>query len=287
MSKTGTPFAFNFGGYSAKPVFEPFVSHYAVQTLKAYQPQNTKEQTALQALFDLLPHLISLNDGGCKDLKSGDIPENEFKSMEPWKIKSKAYRPKSKYYGTVGPGDLRSNFNPDHDLPITACPKDWGWENANDIAVHATVLRKIAKHLDINLRLSLLKTVSEYNERLNDNLFIRQSNALNDIGKTFGYATYFSGKGYGDTQGYPNTLDKARLYPNAQAARAQGGVAVKIEISAVEACDPTNDPDLLEALSALQKERMQDALRHMEIEALRTRLNELEGQTANTTKRKM
>lgn len=275
MSKS-TPFAFNFDGYSAKPVFEPFVSHHAVQTLKAYHPQNNKERSALQALFDLLPHLLSFEDGGCKDLKSGDVPEHEFKSMEPWKIKSKAYRPKSKYYGTIGPGDLRSNFNPDHDLPITANPKDWGWESAEDVLNNATVLRKIAKNLNINLRLSLLKTVSEYNARLDNDMFIRHANALNDIGKTFGYATYYPGQGYSDNQGYSNTLDKARLYPNAASARARGAIVVKIEISAVEACDPTNDPGLLEALSALQKERLNDALRHMEIEQLRARLAQLE-----------
>lgn len=283
----GTPFAFNFDGYSAKPVFEPIVSHHAVQTLRTYQCKSDKEKIAMQALFDFLPHLLSFDDQGCKDLKSGDLPENEFKSMEPWKIKSRSYRSKSKYYGTIGPGDLRSNFNPDHDLPITANPKDWGWENIENVLPHASVLRKIAKHLDINLRLSFLATVSGYNDRLNDNIFIRQSDPLKDIGKTFGYATYHPGKGYTDNQGYSNTLDKARLYPNAAAARARGAVAVKIEISAVEVCDPTNDPGLLEALSSLQNERIQHALQHMEIEALRARLEELEGQTVNTTKKRM
>lgn len=286
MSK-GTPFAFNFNGYSAKPVFEPLISYHAVNTLKNYQPQTDKEKRALEALFDFLPHVLTFDDAGCKDLKSGDIPESDFKSMEPWKIKSKAYRPKSKYYGTIGPGDLRANFNPDHDLPITANPKDWGWENVQDVAPHSSVLRKIAKQLDINLRLSFLTTVSGYNERLNGDIFIRQSDALNDIGKTFGYATYYPGQGYTDNQGYSNTLDKARLYPNADAARARGAIAVKIEISAVEACDPTNDEGLLEALSSLQNERIQHALQHMEIEALRTRLKELEDQTAPATKKRM
>lgn len=286
MSK-GTPFAFNFDGYSAKPVFEPFVSHHAVNTLKNYQAQNEKEKHALQALFDFLPHLLSFDDAGCKDLKSGDVPENEFKSMKAWELKSKSYRSKSKYYGTIGPGDLRSNFNPDHELPITANPQDWGWENIKDVLPHASVLRKIAKQLDINLRLSLLSSVQGYFERLNDDIFIRQSNPLNDLGKTFGYATYYPGQGYTDNQGYSNTLDKARLHPNADAARARGAVAVKIEISAVEACDPTHDPELLEALSSLQNERIQQALQHMEIDALRARLKELEDNTLNTTKKRM
>ena len=283
----GTPFAFNFDGYSAKPVFEPFVSHYAVQTLKSYQPQNDKERRALQALFDFLPHLLTFDDAGCKDLKSGDVPESDFKSMKPWELKSKSYRSKSKYYGTIGPGDLRSNFNPEHDLPITANPQDWGWENIKDVVPHATVLRKIAKHLDINLRLLLLNSVQGYFERLNEDVFIRQSNPLNDLGKTFGYATYYPGKGYTDIQGYSNTLDKVRLHPNIEAARARGAVVVKIEISAVEACDPTHDPELLEALSSLQNERIQHALHHMEIEALRTRLKELEDHTAPATKKRM
>lgn len=283
----GTPFAFNFDGYSAKPVFEPFVSHYAVQTLKSYQPQNDKERRALQALFDFLPHLLTFDDAGCKDLKSGDVPESDFKSMKPWELKSKSYRSKSKYYGTIGPGDLRSNFNPEHDLPITANPQDWGWGNIKDVVPHASALRKIAKHLDINLRLSLLNSVQGYFERLNEDIFIRQSNPLNDLGKTFGYATYYPGKGYTDTQGYSNTLDKVRLHPNIEAARARGAVVVKIEISAVEACDPTHDPELLEALSSLQNERIQHALHHMEIEALRTRLKELEDHTAPATKKRM
>lgn len=285
MSKS-VPFAFDFNGYSAKPVFEPIVSHHAVQTLKAYEVKSEKEKNALQALLDFLPHLLTCNDGGCKDLKSGDIPDNEFKSMEPWKIKSPGYRPKSKYYGTIGPGDLRANFNPEHNLPISANPKDWGWENIQDIAPHASVLRKIAKQLDINLRLSFLTTVSGYNGRLNDNIFIRQSDALKDIGKTFGYATYYPGKGYTDNQGYSNTLDKARLYPNANAARVRGAVAVKIEISVVEACDPTTDSGLLEALSELQRQRIKEALNHMEIEALRERLNELEGNLNTPTSKK-
>lgn len=283
----GTPFAFNFDGYSAKPVFEPFVSHHAVNTLKNYQAQNEKEKQALQALFDFLPHLLMFEDAGGKDLKSGDVPESEFKSMKPWELKSKSYRSKSKYYGTIGPGDLRSNFNPEHDLPITANPQDWGWGNIKDVLPHASVLRKIAKQLDITLRLSFLNSVQGYFERLNEDIFIRQSNPLNDLGKTFGYATYYPGKGYTDIQGYSNTLDKVRLHPNIEAARARGAVVVKIEISAVEACDPTNDAGLLEALSSLQNERIQHALQHMEIEALRARLKELEESTLNTSKKRM
>lgn len=283
MSNTSVPFAFEHNGFFARPHLDFVMTVFAVEGFKKYQPKNEKEKVAVECLLDFASHLVKVPNARLliSEQKSGDFPTSKIGVPSDWMM----------YLTLPLPAAFRQNYYPDHELKITSSPNDWGWPNAENVVAHAAILRAIAKHLDCNVKFTPIKKASEWYNKLGAELSVREPQALNDVGRTCGFASYIEGSGYIDAQGYPNTLSKARLFPNADEARKvdSKAIAVEIEIGVKQVCDPTSDQRLIEAVGLLQKERLEEALQKAEIDVLRQRLKDLGFDTVEnpSIKRKM
>lgn len=284
MSSTSVPFAFEHNGFFARPQLDFVMTVFAVEQFKNYQPKNEKERVAVEDLLNFATHLMK--DSYARFLvseqKSGDFPTSKKGVPQDWMM----------YLTIPLPAAFRQNYYPNHQLSITSNnPRNWGWAHAETLMEHATTLRSIAKQLDCNLKFTPIKKAAEWYNKLGTELSVREPNSLSDVGRTSGFASYIEDAGYIDAQGYPNTLSKARLFPNADEARkfASKAIAVEIEIGVKHVCDPTSDQRLIEAVGLLQKERLQEALEKAEIEVLRQRLKDLGYDTVEnpTAKRKL
>lgn len=283
-SPTSVPFAFEHNGFFARPRLEFVITGFAVEQFKKYAPKNEKEKVAIEHLLNFSAHLVK---DDCprmliSEQKPGDFPASKISVPQDW----------MRHLAIPLPAAFRQNYYPNHELSITSShPKNWGWSAAQDVIAHAPILRAIAKELDCNLKFTPIKKAAEWYNKLGTELSVREPQALNDVGRISGFASYIEDAGYIDAQGYPNTLSKARLFPNAEEARkvASTAIAVEIEISVKHVCDTTSDPRLTEAVGLLQKERLHEALEKAEIDVLRQRLKDLGYDTVEnpTAKRKM
>lgn len=283
MSNTSAPFAFEHNGFFARPQLDFVMTVFAVEQFKNYQPKNEKERTAIQSLLDFANHLVKVPYARVliSEQKSGDFPKSKIGAPSDWMM----------YLTIPLPAAFRQNYYPDHEFKITSSPNDWGWPNAENVVAHAAILRAIAKQLDCNVKFTPIKKAAEWYNKLGTELSVREPDALSDVGRTSGFASYIEGSGYIDAQGYPNTLSKARLFPNADEARKvdSKAIAVEIEIGVKRVCDSTSDQRLIEAVGLLQKERLEEALQKAEIDVLRQRLKDLGFDTVEnpSIKRKM
>ena len=282
-TNASVPFAFEHNGFFARPQLDFVMTVFAVEQFKKYQAKNEKEKIALECLLDFANHLIKVDYARVtvSEQKPGDFPASKFGVPHDFMM----------YLTIPLPAAFRQNFYPDHELSITSSPNHWGWPITENLITHAPILRAIAKQLDCNLKFTPIKKAAEWYKKLGTELLVREPNPLSDVGRTCGFASYIEEAGYIDAQGYPNTLSKARLFPNADEARKVDpkAIAVEIEISVKHVCDPTSDQRLTEAVNVLQNERLQDALQKAEIDVLRQRLKDLGYDTVEnpTAKRKM
>lgn len=284
MTSQSTPFAFNNNGLSAVPRLRFVLTAYAAQQFKLYAPKNTNEQKALSVFNDFCEHLVKTKEACLlnKDIKSGDFPVKKIGAPSDLFLN----------LATVVPSDYRQGFRPEHSLNISENPQSWGWSKAENVLSHIPVLRQIANSLNCNVKFEAIKKIAELYKDLESNkgITIRLPDVLNNLGRSVGYAAYVDGKGYIDMQGFPNTLDKARLYPNAESAVKKFGfgtsLAVEIEISVKNIVGSSNDINLLAAVSVLQKERLEKAIEQAEVELLRNRLKELGFDTTPTSRPK-
>jgi len=284
MSNSSVPFAFEHNGFFARPQLDFVMTGFAVEQFKNYQPKNEKERVAVEGLLNFATHLVKDRYARflVSEQKPGDFPASKIGAPSDWMM----------YLTIPLPAAFRQNYYPNHELNITSNnPRDWGWAHAETLMEHATTLRSIAKQLDCNLKFTPIKKAAEWHNKLGTELSVREPNAVSDVGRTSGFASYIEDAGYIDAQGYPNTLSKARLFPNADEARKANpkAIAVEIEIGIKHVCDPTSDHRLIEAVGLLQKERLQEALEQAEIDVLRQRLKDLGYDSVEnpTAKRKM
>lgn len=282
-SHQSTSFAFEHNGFFARPQLDFVMTVFAVESFKKYQPKNEKERVAVERLLNFADHLIKVDYArvAASEYKAGDFPVSKFGVPHDFMM----------YLTIPLPAAFRQNYYPEHELNITSNPRNWGWANADDLVAHGPILRSIAKQLDCNVKFTPIKKAAEWYNKLGKELSVREPDALSDVGRTCGFASYIEGSGYVDAQGYANTLSKARLFPNADEARNTypQAIAVEIEIGVKHVCDPTSDQRLMEAVGLLQKERLQEALEKAEIDVLRQRLKDLGYDTVEnpTAKRKM
>lgn len=283
MSNSSVPFAFEHNGFFARPQLDFVMTVFAVEQFKNYQPKNEKERVAVEDLLNFAAHLVKVPHTRLliSEQKPGDFPKSKIGVPSDWMM----------YLTIPLPAAFRQNYYPDHYLDITSHPNHWGWPTAQNLVAQAPILRTIAKQLDCNLKFTPIKKAAEWYSKWGTELSVREPDALSDVGRTSGFASYIEGSGYIDAQGCPNTLSKARLFPNADEARKvdSKAIAVEIEIGVKHVCDSTSDQRLIEAVDLLQKERLQEALEKAQIEVLRQRLKDLGYDTVEnpTAKRKM
>lgn len=282
MSNASAPFAFEHNGFFARPQLDFVMTVFAVEQFKKYQPKNEKERIAVEDLLNFAERLVKVSY--TRELvseQSGDFPKSKIGVPHDFMM----------YLTIPLPAAFRQNYYPKHELNITSHPNHWAWPNAQNVVERAPILRAIAKQLDCNLKFTPIKKAAEWYNKLGTELSVREPDSLSDVGRTSGFASYIEGSGYIDPQGYPNTLSKARLFPNADEARNTHfkAIAVEVEISVKNVCAPTSDQRLIEAVGLLQKERLTEALEKAEIEVLRQRLKDLGYDTVETptAKRKL
>lgn len=295
--KTLNPFAFARDGKFATPILSPFISVYGLNYLNSVSLDPT-EKKAVDALNAAVQRLAVhkrwfsnfTNDAPAEKLiKINKLQDNSWTGMY--------YIIDKDAYTVIDLGSWGKTYTPEHGLEkITAHPNNFGWSELETLQPYATVLRKISKKYEVNIEVKLIERIRKYKEALDANeMSIRAADSFSDFGRAEGFAV-FLGSGYADFQWSPNTIEKAKLFGSENLARAaiktnraNNAVVVKVETTLKEICDTTSVSALHDALAALQKERLENALQTAELETLRAHVARMENQmgTDNTNKRKM
>lgn len=293
--KTTHPFSFVRDGKFALPTRYPFISVLGLKHLNtvALEPE---EQKAIDALNGAVKSLAT--ETMYSPTHSNDDVPKELSKVTDWEgnWKGEYYNTKKPCFIVIDLGSWTKTYTAEHGIEkITDNPNTWGWDTLEALHPYSNTLRKLAKKHHVNIEVKMMERVRKYKEMLNsEEISVRAPNSLSDFGRAEGYAV-FLGNGYADFQWVPNTIEKAKLFGSESLARqamennrCSNGVVVKVETVIKEVCDTANSSDALrDALAALQKERLEYALQHAELETLRAHVARMENQTAPEAKRKM
>lgn len=289
-SNTLHPFAFEKEGKFSTPYFDHLISVHAAEKLLAHVPRSPKEEKALSAFKTAV-----------SSLKTELMYSPTLTNDAPNDVRKKAfYQYNTEYFGyhstnkpcfvAVQPGTYQEIFEPDHQLEhnVTTNSNSWGWEEVLSLRPHKKVLEDLCTELEISFNTTLLqRTANIKNLMEKGSVKVRVPNSVADMGRASGFVVY-SDNGYVDPKFNVSTIEKAWVFGSERLAQMainrygwSDGVIVEVEVSLKRVVGNAPDGQLNEALSALQKERMQEALKSMEIDALRERLAELEGNSAS------
>lgn len=292
---SGQPFAFVRDGKFAYPELKPFVSVYGLNHLNTVA-LSADEQKTVAALNEAVKSLM-LKSVFSPNM-SNDAPPDELEKTHSWEDTGwdgSYYNSQKKCHTVVDLGAWYKTYNPEIAVKdVTSHSNTWGWDALKRLQPHSTALRKLAKKYNVNIEVKLIDRVLKHQEALSANdMTLRIPDNVSDFGRAEGFAI-FLGTGYADFQWSANTIEKARLFGSENLAReaiknnrCANAVVVKVETSIKEICDPTSASALQDALSALQKERLNNALQTAELETLRAHVARLEGASPQTAKRKM
>lgn len=288
-------FAFVCDGKFAYPELKSFVSIHGLNHLNSVA-LSTDEQKAVDALnaavtFLTVKHTFS-------NSLSNDAPSDTLEKVyvlddSGWK--GDYYNSQKECYTVVDLGSWYKTFNPDLAVEgITSHSSTWGWQALQDLQTHSTALRKLSKKHNVTIEVKLIDRILKHQEALRaDDMTLRISDNVSDFGRAEGFAV-FLGTGYADFQWSSNTIEKAKLFGSESLAReaiknhrSTDAVVVKVETEIKEICDATSVEALHDALAALQKERLENALQNAELETLRAYVARMESQTTTEVKRKM
>lgn len=272
------PFAFEKEGKFSTPHLDYLISVYGAEKLRAHVPRNTKEQKALEALNAALSQLKTTLIYSIT--KSNDGPTNTLK-----KSQYNYYGSEKQCYVAVQPGTFQEFFLPEHGLEndVTSDEKTWGWAAVLSLRPHKKTLEDLCNELDVTFNTTMLQRTANLKGLLEKGgVVLRLPNSVADMGRASGFVVYLH-KGYMDPKSKISTIEKAWVFGSERLAQMAinkyhwtNGVIVEVEVALKRVVGTAPDGQLYEALAALQKERMQEALKHMEIEALRERLAQLE-----------
>lgn len=298
--KTLHPFAFEKEGKFSTPTLDYLISVHAAEKLCAHVPRNTKEQKALDAFKSALQNfkthtLYSFT-------KANDAPEQAVKKAA-YNCGNGACRyhsTRKECYTVVQPSVFQDIFSPNHGLEnhVTTDPKSWGWDAVLSLRPHKKVLEDLATELEISLNTTVFQRTANLKNLIDKGgAVVRLPDSVVDMGRASGFVVYLQ-RGYMDPKFKVSTIEKAWVFGSERLAQMainrynwKKGVIVEVEVSLKRVMGTAPDGQLYEALAALQKERMQEALKNMEIDVLRERLAELEGNSENvespTQKRRM
>lgn len=302
--KTAHPFAFSRDGKFSSPFLTVFIS---VRGLKHLNSSNLDpdEKKAVEALNAAVQTFV-VNELWSTTF-THDAPANKLEKIMNWPSNNwtgEYYKTSKKSYAVVDLGPWGKNYSPEHNIEtITAHPNSWGWAALERLQPHSAMLRKISKKYQVHIEVKLIDRARKFQQALNaGEMSTRTADSVSDFGRAEGFAV-FLGRGYADFQWCANTIEKAKLFGSENLAReaiknnraSNNAVVVKVETSLKEICDTQaslqNTSALTEALSALQKERLENALQSAELETLRAYVAQLEkntgSQQAPTQKRKM
>ena len=265
-SNTLHPFAFEKEGKFSTPHLDYLMPVSAAEKLCAHSPRNLKEQNALEAFKSAVKEL-QIESVYCA------TKLNDWESVKLC-------------YVAVQPSTFQDLFNPDHGLKnhVTTDPKSWGWDAILSLRPHKKVLEYLSCELELTFNTTLLQRTANLKNLMDKGgAVVRVPNSVADMGRASGFVVY-SDNGYVDPKFNVSTIEKAWVFGSERLAQMainrygwSDGVIVEVEVSLKRVVGNAPDGKLNEALSALQKERMQEALKSMEIDALRERLAELEG----------
>lgn len=292
---TKQPFAFVRDGKFAYAELQPFISIHGLNHLNtvALGADEQKAVDALNAAVTLLvvKHTFSTS-------LSNDAPSDTLKKVHSWEDsgwKGDYYNSQKECYTVVDLGSWYKTFNSDLAIEgITSHSSTWGWQALQNLQPHSTALRKLAKKHNVTIEVKLIDRILKHQEALRtDDMTLRIPDNVSDFGRAEGFAV-FLGTGYADFQWSANTIEKAKLFGSENLAREAmrnngriDAVVVKVETAIKEICDSTSVSALHDALAALQKERLENALQNAELETLRAYVARMESQTTTEVKRKM
>lgn len=286
------PFAFEKEGKFSTPHLDYLISVYAAEKLSAHVPRSTKEQKALKALSAALSQLKTTMM--YSTTKSNDGPASTLR-----KSQYDYYGSEKQCYVAVQPDTFQEFFLPEHGLEndVTSDEKTWGWGAVLSLRPHKKALEDLCNELDVTFNFTMLQRTANLKALLEKGgAVVRAPNSVADMGRASGFVVYYR-KGYMDPKSKISTIEKAWVFGSERLAQMainkyhwRDGVIVEVEVALKRVVGNAPDGQLYEALAALQKERMEEALKHMEIDALRERLAQLEGNTdtqETSPKRKM
>lgn len=291
-------FAFVRDGKFSYPELKSFVSVYGLKHLNSLA-LTEDEQKTVEALNVAVKSLVIKNVFAPN--MSNDAPSSELEKVPDWDDtgwNGEYYNSEKQCYTVVDLGSWYKTFDTDFYIEdVTSQSSSWGWEALQDLQTHSNALRKLSKKYNVSIEVKLIERIVKNTQALSsEEIVLRIPDNLSDFGRAEGFAV-FLGKGYADFQWYPNTIEKAKLFGSEKLARdamennrCSDGVVVKVETVIKEICDSSVTADALQdALSLLQKERLENALQTAELETLRAHVARLENQmgTDNTSKRKM
>lgn len=294
------PFAFEKEGKFSTPTLDYLLSVHAAEKLCAHTPRNTKEQKALDAFKSAVQNLKTHTVYSMT--KANDAPEQDVKKS----VYNHAdgvcvyHATRKECYVVVQPSTFQDIFYPNHNLDngVTPDPKSWGWDAVLSLRPHKKVLEDLATELDISLNTTVFQRTANLNSLIEKGgAVVRLPDSVVDMGRASGFVVYVK-RGYMDPKFKVSTIEKAWVFGSERLAQMainrynwKGGVIVEVEVSLKRVVGAAPNGQLNEALAALQKERMQEALKNMEIDVLRERLAELESHSESvvspTQKRRM
>ena len=293
--KTTHPFSFVRDGKFALPTQCPFITVKGMKNLKNVE-LNAEEQKAVDALNGAAKSLMT--ETMYSPTHGNDDVSTLLTKVTDWEgnWEGEYYDTKKQCYVVIDLGSWTKTYTTEHGIEkITNHPNTWGWNALETLQPYSNTLRKLAKKHHVNIDVKMIERVRKYKEMFNaEEMSVRAPNSLSDFGRAEGFAV-FMGTGYADFQWVPNTIEKAKLFGSESLARqamennrCRDGVVVKVETVIKEVCDTSATSDALrDALAALQKERLEYALQHAELETLRAHVARMENQTAPEAKRKM
>lgn len=300
--QTTNPFAFARDGKFATPVLTPFISVYGLNYLNSAS-LDPIEKKAVDALGAAVQRLAVHKKWSANF--ANDAPTEELTKVKNWQDDNlewtgEYFASEKEVYSVIDLGSWGKSYTPEHGIDkITVHSNTWGWDALEALQPYATALRKIAKKYEVNIEVKMIERVRKFKDMLqSEEMSIRASDSLSDFGRAEGFAV-FLGSGYADFQWCPNTIEKAKLFGSESLAREAmknkryTGVVVKVETVIVEICGATHQCDqqlaenLTDALAALQKERLDNALQSAELETLRAHVARMENAQIQTIKRKM
>lgn len=293
--KTTHPFSFVRDGKFTLPTKHPFISVLGLKYLNtvALEPEEQKAVDALNCAVKSLTTETMYSPTHGND----DVPK-ELSKVTDWEgnWKGEYYNTQKPCFIVVDLGSWTKTYTTEHGIDkITDQPSTWGWDALESLQAYSNTLRKLAKKHNVNIEVKMIERVRKYKDLLStEEISVRAPNSLSDFGRAEGFAV-FMGQGYADFQWLPNTIEKAKLFGSESLAReamqnnrCNDCVVVKVETVIKEVYDTSTTSDALrDALAALQKERLEQALQTAELETLRAHVARLENPTASDTKRKM